>query len=149
MHNDQKYIVIGSNSNPDLIKKTGYPITADNDCVSCEEEPEEFCEHDACGLSDCIKDLYGRTLLPVKEDGITQDTSVAIPWGSLVAGVGPFGRKSKLPAGSSFASGVLGIDPNGCLKIYLLTSCTPAPATPSASPKPSPPAADAGTKVAP
>ena len=147
MHNDQKYIVIGSNSNPDLIKKTGYPITADNDCVSCEEEPEEFCEHDACGLSDCIKDLYGRTLLPVKEDGITQDTSVAIPWGSLVEGVGPFGRKSKLPAGSSFASGVLGIDPNGCLKIYLLTNCGPAPATPSASPKPAPAASESGAKI--
>lgn len=147
MHNDQRYIVIGSNAGPDLIKKTTYPITADNDCVECEETSEEFCPTDACGLSDCIKDLYGRTLKPVTTATGAEVASVATPWGGISAIEGPFGRKAKLPAGSSFAPGVLGIDSEGCLKIYLLTECSSSSSSAASPTQTAPTAGESGSKV--
>ena len=179
MHNDQRYIVIGvGGSGSGLSSKVGpdakeklqapygettasikeYAITetgyVESCTTSCEDILEEFCPTDACGLSDCVKDIYGRTLLPV----ITKDASgplqppfteasVTIPWGGTKEDskdVGPFGRSSKLPAYSSFASGVLGIDGNGCLKIYPFTSCELSSSSSSSSSAKSAPSPGAG-----
>jgi len=148
MRNDQRYIILGSSqaglnfiappsSKQSLSTETGpnkgnYVITqlGDQQCDECKPKEEEFCPTDACGISDCVKDIYGRTLKPViSKAGETaleppfKDADVTIPWGGTSATEGPFGRSSKLPAYSSFASGVLGIDSEGCLKIYPLTSC--------------------------
>lgn len=152
MRNDQRYIILGSAGgglSPGIprsvveetpssgLNKGNWVIKQyeKDSCADCAPttDNEIICPTDACGISDCIKDLYGRTLKPViTKDGSAslqppfKDADVTIPWGGTKEGdknVGPFGRSSKLPAYSSFASGVLGIDGNGCLKIYLLTSC--------------------------
>lgn len=152
MRNDQRYIILGSaggglspgiprsvveetpSSGPNkgnwVIKQ--YEKDSCADCAPTTDN-EIICPTDACGISDCVKDLYGRTLKPViTKDGSGplqppfKDAGVTIPWGGTKEGdknVGPFGRSSKLPEYSSFASGVLGIDGYGCLKIYPLTSC--------------------------
>ena len=153
MRNDQRYIILGSKGlNPGMprtVVEETPPSGPDkgnwvikqyekDSCADCAPTKDDkiICPTDACGLSDCIKDLYGRTLLPVvttpdlttglptKKPPFKESTSVTIPWGGTKVGdnyVGPFGRE--LPTNESFASGVLGIDGNGCLKIYPLTSC--------------------------
>ena len=175
MRNDQRYIILGSSqagglkssippsSKQSTSTETGpnkgsYVITqpGDQQCDECKpKEDEEFCPTDACGLSDCVKDIYGRTLKPViSKAGETaleppfKDADVTIPWGGTSATEGPFGRSSKLPAYSSFASGVLGIDSEGCLKIYPLTSCgivDPPVTTPPATTPPGGSPGDGGT----
>ena len=60
--------------------------------------------------------------------------------------VGPFGRKSALLGNTRFASGVLGIDGDGCLKIYPLTTCAIV-VEPSSPTPPAPPPGGGGTSV--
>ena len=183
MRNDQRYIILGSKGlNPGMprtvVEET--PSSEPNkgnwvikqyekdSCADCAPTTGDkiICPTDACGLSDCIKDLYGRTLLPVVtnlyEDGsptvsvptkppFEESKSVTIPWGGIQVGdnyVGPFGRE--LPVNESFASGVLGIDRFGCLKIYPLTSCGIVdPPSTSTSPAPAPNPGAGGTYITP
>lgn len=169
MRNDQRYIILGSaggglspgipRSSTEAISSSGcdkdsWAITGlgGEACLNCESttDDEIVCPTDACGLSDCIKDLYGRTLKPVTASG-AQDSTVTIPWGGTLEdskNVGPFGVT--LPSGSSFASGVLGIDSCGCLKIYLLTECQSSSSSSSPTtitPKPTPSPGDTGIIV--